>query len=326
MRKLLVFLAIGMAWMAGCGRLITPTPEQASPVAVIPTATPLATVPPRATFTPAPATPAPTASPTVTPTPIVYAVQSGDTLLAIAAKFGVTAEAIQEANGIVDPRRLQIEQTLIIPRPEENPEQPPTPTPTPPPMEIRGLTFQHTPVGSLWAFGEVFNPGSAPLSEVVTQVSLFDADGQLLAAQTAFPQLDVVLPGRAVSFAILFTNPPRQFAQYQAVVLAGVPTSPDARYYLDLTADDLQGQLAGADRYRVTGRLQNTGASDVEKLRLIVTAYDDQRRVVAVRQASPPASVLRSAATTPFQIELTLTGSATVATYTIQAQGLRVEQ
>src|SRR5512136_823180 len=127
MRKLLVFLAIGMAWIAGCGRLITPTPDQASPVAVVPTATPLATVPPRATCTPAPATPAPTASPTVTPTPIVYVVQSGDTLLAIAAKFGVKSEAIQEANGIVDPRRLQIEQALIIPRPEEEPEQPPTP-------------------------------------------------------------------------------------------------------------------------------------------------------------------------------------------------------
>jgi LysM repeat protein len=325
MGKLFVILLIGTVLLAGCGRLITPTPDQAaSPAAVMPTATPLATVPPRATSTPAPATPAPTPSPTVTPTPIVYVVQSGDTLLAIAAKFGVKSEAIQEANGIVDPRRLQIEQTLIIPRPEEEPDQPPTPTPTPPPMTIRGLNFQRTPVGSLWAFGEIFNPGSAALSEVVTQVSLFDTDGQLLAAQTAFPQLDVVLPSRAVPFAILFTNPPRQFAQYQAVVLAGVPTSPDTRYYLDLAADDLQGQTAGADRYEVSGRLQNMGASDVEQLRLVVTAYDDQHRVIAVRQASPPVSVLRSAATTPFQVELTLTGSV-VATYTVQAQGLRVE-
>jgi len=62
----------------------------------------------------------------------------------------------------------------------------------------------------------------------------------------------------------------------------------------------------------------------VEKLRLVVTAYDDQHRVVAVRQASPPVSVLRSAATTSFQVDLTLTGSV-VATYTVQAQGLRVE-
>jgi LysM repeat protein len=324
MGKRFISLAMGVALLAGCGQLITPPPEVSPAVVVVPTAAPLATATPRPTFTPAPATPAPTATPTVTPTPIVYVVQSGDTLLAIAAKFGVTAEAIQEANGIVDPRRLQIGQQLIIPRPEENPEQPPTPTPTPPPMMIRGLNFQQTPVGSLWALGEIYNPGSVPLSEVVAQVSLLDGNGQLLVAETAFPQLDVILPGQAVSFAILFVDPPRQFAQYQAVVLAGVPMSPDTRYYLDLAATDLQSQTAGAALYRVTGKLQNVGGSDAEKLCLLVTAYDDQDRVVAVRQANLPVSVLRAKAITPFEVELTLIGSS-VATYSVQAQGLRVE-
>ena len=323
MWKYTVCLATGVALLVGCGQLITPPPET-SPVVVLPTTAPLATAPPRATFTPAPATPAPTATPTVTPTPIVYRVQTGDTLLAIAAKFGVTAEAIQEANGVVDPRRLQVGQELIIPRPEENPEQPPTPTPTPPPMTIRGLYFQQTPVGSLWALGEIVNPGSVPLSEVVVQVSLFDGSGQLLAAQTAFPQLDVILPGKVVSFAILFAEPPRQFAQYQAVVLAGVPTSSGARYYFDLAVNDVQGQTVGAALYRVSGKLQNVGASDAENLRLLITAYDDQERVIAVRQATLPASVLRPAAITPFEVELTLTSSS-VATYSVQAQGLRVE-
>lgn len=323
MRRHFIFFATCIALLAGCGQLITPPPE-ATLVAMSPTATPLATVPPRATFTPAPATPAPTSTPTVTPTPIIYLVQSGDTLLAIAAQFGVTAEAIQEANGIVDPRRLQIGQELIIPRPEEDPEQPPTPTPTPPPMVIRGLNLQQTPVGSLWVLGEVYNPGSEPLSEVMVQVSLFGSSGQLLATETVFPQLDVILPGRAVSFATLFADPPRQFAQYQAVVLAGVPASSNTRYYLDLAASDLQGQTVGAARYRVTGELQNVGARDAESLRLLVTAYDDQDRVIAVRQADLPVSVLRSAAITPFEVELTLTGSP-VATYSVYAQGLWME-
>jgi LysM repeat protein len=313
-----------LAFLAGCGQLITPSPEVMTPMAVLPSATPLATVPPRATFTPAPATPAPTATPTVTPTPIVYRVQSGDTLLAIAAEFGVSAEAIQEANGVIDPRRLQIGQELVIPRPEEDAEEPPTPTPTPPPMLIRRLNFQQTPVGGLWTLGEIYNPGSDPLSEVVIEVSLFDGSGQLLAGEAAFPQLDVVPAGQAVSFAILFADPPRQFAQYQALVLAGVPTSPNTRYYLDLIASDLQGQAVGTTRYRVTGELQNAGSNDAENLRLLVTAYDDQGRVSAVRQADLPVLVLRSAATTPFEVELTLTGSP-VATYSVQAQGLRVE-
>ena len=47
--------------------------------------------------------------------PVVYVVQAGDTLGAIAKEFGVTVEALQEVNAISDPKRLQIGQELIIP-------------------------------------------------------------------------------------------------------------------------------------------------------------------------------------------------------------------
>lgn len=323
MRECFIILVTLLIFLSGCGQLITPPPE-VTHVVVVPTATLLVTKPLPPTFTPAPATPAPTPTPTLTPTPIVYRVQSGDSLLAIAAEFSISSEAIQEANGIIDPRRLQIGQELIIPRPETEAEQPPTPTPTPPPMTIRKLNFQQTPADGLWAIGEIHNPSSEPISEVLVQISLFDRDAQLLTSETAYPQLDVVPAGQAVSFAILFNNPPREFAQYQAVILAGVPMSPNTRYYLDLIAGDLQGQAVDAARYRVKGDLKNAGASDVEGLRLLITAYDDQDRVVAVRQADLPVSVLRSAATTLFEVELTLTGSPVV-TFSVQAQGLRLE-
>ncbi|MGC8878574.1 MAG: LysM peptidoglycan-binding domain-containing protein [Anaerolineae bacterium] len=52
---------------------------------------------------------------TETPTPVIYVVQSGDTLLAIAAQYGVSVQDLQAANGIEDPTRLQIGQQLIIP-------------------------------------------------------------------------------------------------------------------------------------------------------------------------------------------------------------------
>lgn len=51
----------------------------------------------------------------------IYTVQPGDSPSSIAEQFGVTAEAIMEANGIVDPTALYIGQELIIPgvAPEE---------------------------------------------------------------------------------------------------------------------------------------------------------------------------------------------------------------
>ncbi|MCR4405614.1 MAG: LysM peptidoglycan-binding domain-containing protein [Anaerolineae bacterium] len=46
---------------------------------------------------------------------VTYTVQAGDTLSKIAKEFGVTVEAIVEANNIEDPSLLQVGQVLIIP-------------------------------------------------------------------------------------------------------------------------------------------------------------------------------------------------------------------
>jgi LysM repeat protein len=62
---------------------------------------------------PTDATPPPT--PTPTPTPQIYVVQSGDTLGAIAVKFGVSIEAIANRNGLDRPEYIRSGQKLIIP-------------------------------------------------------------------------------------------------------------------------------------------------------------------------------------------------------------------
>ena len=67
--------------------------------------------------------------------PTTYVVQPGDTLMAIAERFGVSWQALMEANGISDPTDLQVGQELIIslrgPTPTATPTpMPPTPTPS----------------------------------------------------------------------------------------------------------------------------------------------------------------------------------------------------
>ncbi len=90
----------------------TPTPTRP------PTRTPTATaVPPTDTPRPPTATATATATLTPTPTPIIYVVLPGDTLSVIAAKFGVTVQAIMDANGITDTRLVRAGARLIIPRP-----------------------------------------------------------------------------------------------------------------------------------------------------------------------------------------------------------------
>ena len=75
-------------------------------VGVTPTAAPTATPTPRPRATP-------------TPTPVIYTVQPGDVLSAIADRFGVLVEDIVAANDIADPDILAVGEELQIPISDE---------------------------------------------------------------------------------------------------------------------------------------------------------------------------------------------------------------
>ncbi len=67
-------------------------------------------------------TPTPGLPPPRTPTPVPseqrYVVRTGDSLSAIAARFGVSPEAIQQANHLANPDSIYVGQELTIPPPE----------------------------------------------------------------------------------------------------------------------------------------------------------------------------------------------------------------
>lgn len=312
--------------LIACGQLITPKSSPTvepvittpSPVVAI---TLLPTVTSRPTATPRPATPEPTPTSTMTPTPTIYTVQPGDVLGVIAQSFDISTEALQIANGIIDPRTLQIGQQLIIPPPEDD-SGAPTPTPTPFPADVRGVNFIENPPGTLWAFGDVVNPGNETLSELVVEINLFDADGKLLASQAAFTALDVLPEGQSVPFAIPFDTPPSSFAQYQARVVAAVPLLGNTRYYLDLNPIEVSAAQIADSSFRITGQLENSGTSDTTAIKLVVVAYDDNGKMVAQRQVSLAVKILRSNARTPFEVDLIIP-QATVTRYEVQAQGLQ---
>ena len=81
--------------------------------------------------------PAPTPAPPP-PSGSYYTVQRGDTLYAIARRYGATAQAIAQANQIYNPSLIHVGQVLLIPG--EGPTPPPAPTPTPGPAPTPGPT------------------------------------------------------------------------------------------------------------------------------------------------------------------------------------------
>lgn len=137
-------LRVAASWLAEAPSAMLPTVILPSPTPTptfSPTPTPIPS--PEATDTPIPS-PTPTPSPSPRPTPLyrTYKVQRGDTLAGIAAYFGVSVEALVEANGITDPTALQAGQELIIPYP---PTPTPAPTVTPAPAATKALEASATP-------------------------------------------------------------------------------------------------------------------------------------------------------------------------------------
>ena len=306
--------------MAGCGRILqSPTPTTVAGATAMPTDTPRPTATRRATFTPVPATPSATPEPTATPTPVIYAIQKGDTLIPIARKFGVTVKEITDANGITDPRRLRIGQEIIIP--VQPGESGPTvvPTPTPVDLQIQGLAFHRTPVESLWCLGEVSNISGQPAEEVQVQVSLHDEQGRLLELGAAFTQIDILPDGGRAPFAIRFAGPNTGFAQYQTQVLGGVPSTHLGPRYPDLEVIEDHGEWLDENNYRVRGQVLNSGQSEAEKVAVIITLYDSEAHVVGARTVDIPAEVFLAGAKARFEVELTPLGP--VARYDVQVQG-----
>jgi LysM repeat protein len=87
------------------------------------------------------AAPAPASRRPVTAEGASYVVQANDNLSAIAQRYGVSVKAIVEANGLTDPNRIQVGQSLVIPgaaaprTPESVPAPEPAPVPTPAPVD-----------------------------------------------------------------------------------------------------------------------------------------------------------------------------------------------
>ena len=103
-------------WMQQMGAgtsAASPSPSTPQPATPSPTlATPAPTPTPTATGVPT-ATPSPTPTPAATPQ--VHVVVRGETLIAIAARYGVTAAAIKKANGITGAGLIYVGQRLVIP-------------------------------------------------------------------------------------------------------------------------------------------------------------------------------------------------------------------
>ncbi len=320
---IILLLLISPLLIGGCGQVITkPTATVIIPTATVTPAreTPAPTASP--TATPIPATPAPTETPTPEPTPIIHTLQAGDTLIGLARKYGVTVQAIQEANGITDPRGLLVGQQIIIPT---DPEArlsagTPTPEPTPPPVDISPLVFWEQP-DALWALGQVTLTGAEAVEDVVVQVDLLNDEGGVIASAQAPIQQDMLAPGESAGFGLQFTPHPAPFVSYATRIISAYPAHLPF-YHRNLSIEHILAREIGESVYALTGEVVNRDADAATAVHISVILYDDAGRVTAVGRTSTDPPELQPGEIGIFSVEL-LPTHLPVADYRLLAEGQR---
>lgn len=106
--------------------------------------------------------------------PVHYTVRSGDSLLAIARRFGVSTDAIVKANALANADRLTVGQTLLIP------PKPPLRLTVSPAKVAAGGSVQITLTGALPAEKVTFQIDS-PAGSFTGPAHIASSDGKVLA-------------------------------------------------------------------------------------------------------------------------------------------------
>jgi len=270
MRKLSLFLTF---LLTACTSAATQQPVS------IGTAEPSPSPIPSLTFTPnvlvVVETPVPTS------TPFVYVIQSGDTFSELAEKFKISQDALRAANPDIKPNSMSVGATLLIP--DASSSIPSGATPTPAPVPVTQTVCHPTADGGLWCFALIQNNTSDFLENISAQLTLFNENNEVVASQTAFLPLDMILPNTSLPVYVFFPNTAVNVT-LQIQILSAIPSN-GSRYLLaDLnnivTQINWDGRTAKVSG-EVTLPVESKAATQV---RVAAVAYDKGGQVVGVKR------------------------------------------
>ena len=223
-------------------------------------------------------------TPVPSPTPFIYEVQAGETMLGIAERFGVSVEALRTANPDVYPNSMSIGTELLIPGDSDNPTDAPSPTPVPVPVEQ--IECYPTADSGLWCFVLIHNDTYVMLENLSAQVTLVDANGQEFLSAQALSPLNILPPDATLPLTVYF--PPKIPSDAKPIVqiLSAIRLFHDDARYLSATTQNTLVQVDSSGRSaRVSGTVLLTGDDESASLIWVVAvAYDEHGRIVGVRR------------------------------------------
>lgn len=307
-RKIIGILLLTAACAGAPTPAATPTVQWLALAATPKAATPAAPL----------ATPVIIASATPAPTPVTHVVAQGETLIGLAVRYGLSLEALQQANPGVLPEALSIGTVLIIPISSDAPVVVAGVQPTPVPVEFGAPVCYPLADGAQYCFVEARNPGPEPVEAVTARLTLAGADGLPLAEALAQPALNQLPAGAALPLVAFFPAPPAGVAAIGVTAASAFPLSASAGRYLPLELTVGQARME-RPLAEAVGTVRNAAPDTPARVRVALAVYDGAGRVAGCAWLALEAPLAPGEARS-FTITTPVVGEAAV-TYQLWVEG-----
>lgn len=217
-------------------------------------------------------------------TPFTYIIQAGDTMGALADRFGVPVNALIAANPNISPNAMPIGASLLIPTDKNNPTGESTPTPVP--FAITQVDCYPTLDGGTWCFLLARNDSAEALENVSAQISLVSAGGELLASQAAITPLNLIPPNSALPLTAFFPSMAGvEVTPLIQVLSATALAANDSRYLSASLVNAVSEIRADGRSAAVHGEVSlPAGSSPAKIVWVAAVAYGGSGRVVGFRR------------------------------------------
>ncbi len=222
-----------------------------------------------------------------TPTPFSHVIVEGDTLLAIALKYGVELNDLLLANPGLNPRFLTVGTTLVVPI---RGAQGPVPTATPRPVGLSSVSCYPAVSEELWCLLSAGLAEGPPIEGLVGLVSLVDGNGRPLRTEPAFSPLNLLVPGSELPLIAYFAPPVPEFAAAVATIISAVSAGNPAERYLAVQLSEVESSISADGRLgTVQGTLALEPSADEapEWIRVVAVGLDAGGHIVGFTTFDP---------------------------------------
>ena len=156
--------------------------------------------------------------------------------------------------------------------------------------------------GGVVLVGQVKNNSSEPLEFVRVNAQLFDGEGNLLVEQDNFVSSERIAPGEYAPFSLVFADGlPEGTVRYDLTASARYADRMTGSFYADFEHTG-QAEFDGSGILIVSGQVRNRGGQTANLVKVIVTVFDDEHRVVGTDTTLVDVQQLGPGETSPYTV------------------------